>query len=318
MSGLPLWVQYGSLLDLYVLVAGSILVRVLLRRGGINHLWAAVVGFLVVLDLASYYQAVPLEHSLLSPVARWWAARSMGLGSLLGVFMLVVFALLLVRAMRKRKVVQSMVWGLVVLLVLGFRTAYSQKGHYSASLIPVEGVPAEALDALQAAGSPQLLIARAFVDRNHGTPAVAVRDGDFIVVALDPAGEDPFFFRNARDFDEARRDPRFVRGTFREPCRMLAGWTTDSPGRYPLDPRIKAYPVSTTAIRVEGFAYRAIEREIEVFRAVRAGQIEMSYNLPTRGAARYSNDNADGSRTFRIWVVGEDEFKRCCAQRQEQ
>ena len=298
----PWWQQYGSLLDLYIIISCSVLAVVLSRRGHFHRFGTMIVVLILALDLLTYRRAVPLNHSLLIPVEGWWSSDSIGLGGLVSILLLIVFSLFLIRALRKRRVVPTSVLVFLVLFCLGFRPAWMQMKHFSTSLIPVESVDPAALEDIRTRTAPHVLEARANVDDSRAAPPIFVKKGQLVVLALEH--EVPFFFRNAREYQAAREDPNFVRGTFDHPCGMNSGYMIrTSPRAYPIDPRFRPLPMSTTLVHVDGYAYQPIDSRIEVFQATKSGEIKIAYNFPQGYPHGYANDTADGMRAFQIWVI---------------
>ncbi len=318
LSGL---LQYFSPMDFAIVATCAACVwRLWKDQRGVFKLWSLPFIFIGFATALSYFKTVPFEHPLWS-VQDWWTLRNGWLARLLNItlgpsafkvvilFLLVLFASLGGWMAWKRHWARAAMLGLLpVCFLLGFRPFGIQQERTSETLVRVDNLPAGFVQWVVRTQPAKTLdvVANKRDNRNW----IQAPKGSALLVIHQPESEIPFFLRNMRNSEGARLDPlRYVRGTFNKPCTFKAGDLHRTPdGTWPIDSRVRPLPASTSVIAIEGHEFHPVLSDTTMYVVRQSGEVNMGYNLP-RHTGGYIRSNADGRRTFKIWVIGYDDYQ---------
>lgn len=318
--------RYISPLDIaWIVFWAACIYDVVFRRKGAVRGWALLFIFLIVWDAVSYLRVIPTGSSVLWSVPDFWKSLNFKSSADLSLFVKLVsgtaalaFLGCLTWMAAGRHFVRVCLCSLCLLWVVGFRPAASTREHtpedtrsVAAALREEAQMDSRIIGAIrQATASQPCKVLDVVANKRDNRNFIRVRQGSGLMVVHQPDLELDFFLRNMRSSTGAQADPQhYIRGTFREPCMFRAGDLPQTPeGTWPINPRIRPLPASTTVIAVDGFEFHPVLSDTTFFIARKSGNINMSFNLP-RHAGGYIRGNADGRRTFKIWAVTAEDIR---------
>lgn len=343
----PIW--NGNLFDVFLFTFGlPVGITLIHKRADFWFALGFVILFAWTINIAGYTKAYPVEGTPFKPVISWLKAMDWGNGWwVIQTLLVVSLSIAFIGAARSRRVLLGFTTGLTALWILGSGPAYLYRGSHSASAWVIKDVPGKVTDTMVAAsmGLPdrehkatqpesdatacepseaiedailkaavrgRMITAEAYKDGSGASPPIMGQEYSVVVVDFIDEPVD-WYYVNGEGLYECRHeghDPKWVKGSFRDPCHCLAGDLNRTPNSaFPLNPDRwkKRYPLSTSVLRVNGGIGIPIENGVDrqVFILKRAGEITITYNFPF-GTGNWCNDNSYGRRRFLIRVLPPD------------